>query len=220
MQLLIGGENKGNGNGLFADKIIKFPSKRIIKIVETLLQDYESNKQDDEKFNSYYLRNGKDYFYQLLKPLADLSRVNEREYIDWGQEERFKPAIGIGECAGVVIDLVQTLCAEALEKIELAKESISNYYFADGIYHAYAAIINAAKALLTSLEINVSSHHAVIENFDKNFMHHDISIKTFTEKIKQNKPTEDFAISYLKEAKYLLKAIEKIQLKQLEKYEN
>jgi sulfite reductase (ferredoxin) len=38
------------------------------------------------------------------------------DYIDWGHEEKFATAIGVGECAGVMIDLVATLILEAEEK--------------------------------------------------------------------------------------------------------
>jgi hypothetical protein len=34
-----------------------------------------------------------------------------------GQEEKFATAIGVGECAGVMIDLISTLIMEAEEKI-------------------------------------------------------------------------------------------------------
>jgi sulfite reductase (ferredoxin) len=33
------------------------------------------------------------------------------DYVDWGQQEKFATAIGVGECAGVMIDLVATTAA-------------------------------------------------------------------------------------------------------------
>jgi sulfite reductase (ferredoxin) len=41
------------------------------------------------------------YYYDLLKPLASLETLLAEDYIDWGQEEKFATAIGVGECAGV-----------------------------------------------------------------------------------------------------------------------
>lgn len=208
LQLLIGGKNNGNGNGTFADKIIKFPSKRVLQVLNALLQDYEKNKQVNEKFYEYYARKGKDYYYQLVKSFADVSVINENEYIDWGQEEKYKPAIGVGECAGVIIDLVQTLFAEAKEKIELAEECLLTSQFADAVYYVYAAIINAAKAVLTKLSISVSSHYTTVENFEQHVSQNGIGIKEFTEKIKNNIPSEFFANQYLQEGKKILQAIE------------
>lgn len=212
LQLLIGGSNKGNGSGVFADKIIKFPSKRVLTVIDTLLTDYQFNKLNIEDFVNYYQRLGKDYFYQLLKPIADLNSIQPSEYLDWGQDEKFKTAIGIGECAGVVIDLVQTLFAEAKEKISNAEESINNNSYADAIYQTYAAVINAAKAVLTSFNIQASSHHAVVSFFDENFNDKNVSVKTFSEKMKQHLPGADFAYQYLLEGKILLQSIEQLIL--------
>ena len=35
--------------------------------------------------------------------------LNQEDFIDWGEEEKYLKQIGIGECAGVVIDLIATL---------------------------------------------------------------------------------------------------------------
>lgn len=63
----------------------------------------------------YSERQGEKHFYELLKPLASLETLLAEDYIDWGQEEKFATAIGVGECAGVMIDLVATLILEADE---------------------------------------------------------------------------------------------------------
>src|SRR3712207_3988328 len=106
---MIGGGTKGDGLGLVADKVIKVPSKRGPDVVRYILNDYEDNAAEGEYFNNYYQRKGKDYFYQLLKPLASLDKLIESDFIDWGHNEKFETAIGVGECAGVMIDLVATL---------------------------------------------------------------------------------------------------------------
>jgi sulfite reductase (ferredoxin) len=123
LQLLLGGGTLGNGEGRIGDKIIKVASKRGPELLRTLLQDFADGGQENELFNSYYDRRGKDYFYQLLKPLADNSSLKDVDYIDWGAEEKFKPEIGVGECAGVVIDLVATLFYEAEEKLQWSEEA-------------------------------------------------------------------------------------------------
>lgn len=43
--------------------------------------------------------------------------------MDWGNADNYVKAVGVGECAGVVIDLVATLLFEAKEKLILAQES-------------------------------------------------------------------------------------------------
>ena len=66
-----------------------------------VLGDYSTNKNENERFNDFYDRFGKDHFYQLLKPLADLSTLTPDEFVDWGHEGSFETAIGVGECAVV-----------------------------------------------------------------------------------------------------------------------
>ncbi|MGZ4060773.1 MAG: nitrite/sulfite reductase, partial [Bacteroidia bacterium] len=123
LQLVLGGGVIGNGEGRISEKIIKVPSKRGPAVLRTLLNDFEKNVVEGEYFNNYYDKKGKDYFYQLLKPHADNSTLVPEEYIDWGHSEEFKTEIGVGECAGVMIDLVATLIFEAEEKLDLAENS-------------------------------------------------------------------------------------------------
>ena len=146
-QVLLGGGTVGDGVGRAADKVIKVPSKRTKDVVRVILDNYSKNKNRDELFNDFYDRFGKDHFYQLLKPLADLSTLTPDEFVDWGHEEIFETAIGVGECAGVMIDLVSTLLLEAEEKLNWSIESIEAKAYSDSIYHAYSVFISSAKAL-------------------------------------------------------------------------
>ena len=63
------------------------------------------------------MEKGEKYFYEFLKPLADVTNLTEADFIDWGNADNYVKAVGIGECAGVVIDLVATLLLEAKEKL-------------------------------------------------------------------------------------------------------
>ncbi len=169
LQVLVGGGVLGSGEGRIADKILKIPSKRALDTLRTLLDDYKVNQETNERYDAYVLRKGDKYFYELLKPHADLENLTEEDFIDWGQREKFATAIGVGECAGVMIDLVATLLLEADEKIESAKESAANGAWADAIYHAYSAQIHTAKALLLRENVQCNTQHGIIRDFDTHF---------------------------------------------------
>jgi len=210
LQLVLGGGTLGNGQGRIAEKVIKVASKRAPTLLRVLLNDFQLNSGSNETFNEYYLRQGKDYFYQKLKYLADNSNLTNEEYYDWGSDERYKTEIGVGECAGVVIDLVQTLFLEAEEKIELSKESISAGLISDAIYHAYAAFINGAKGLLLDAQQQVNTQHVLINDFDKTFINTGIidlgkSFRELVLQINKNEPTKEFARRYLGEAENFLR---------------
>ena len=212
LQVLLGGGTIGNGEGRISDKVIKVASKRAPDVLRTLFNDFEKNVVEGEYFNSYYDKQGKDYFYQLLKPIADNSSLAANEFIDWGQEEKFATAIGVGECAGVVIDLVATLFFEAEEKIAWSAEAFENKQWGDSIYFSYAALINAAKALLLDKQVHVNTQHGVMSDFDKTFIDTNLIPlnSSFTElalQINKHEPTEFFAESYFSKANQFVTSV-------------
>jgi sulfite reductase (ferredoxin) len=205
VQVLIGGGNLGGGEGRVANKVIKLPSKRGPQTVRLLLNDFKANQTDNESYLEYTFRKGEKYFYDLLKPLTDITSLTEEDFIDWGQAEKFSTAIGVGECAGVMIDLVGTLILEADEKIGFSEESIANGAWADGIYHAYAAFINAAKALLLNHGVHCNTQVGILKDFDIHFTEKGLyteneSFKELVLQINKKEPSEAFAIAYLQQA--------------------
>ena len=220
LQVLIGGGTTGNGEGRVADKVLKVPSKRALHVLRTLLDDYENNSQDGEYFNDYYVRMTEKYFYDLLKPLTDLSTLKDDDFVDWGHEVKYSTAIGVGECAGVMIDLVATLIYEAEEKHGWAKESLSNNQFADSIYHSYSVFVSTAKALLLDKQVNCNTQHGIINDFDKNYVAQGLfnfapDFKTHVLQINKNEPTKEFAIKYITEAEAFLNLSKAYREKQL-----
>jgi len=201
-QVLLGGGTLGDGLGRAADKVIKIPSKRTKDVVRYVLDNYSQNKHENEIFNEYYDRHGKDYFYQLLKPLADLSTLTPDEFIDWGHEETFETAIGVGECAGVMIDLVSTLLLEAEEKLQWSVESFEAKAYSDSIYHAYSVFISSAKAMLLDKGINSSTQTGIIRDFDEQYRESSIlegvgSFNDLVLQINKNESSAEFAQYYV-----------------------
>ncbi|OYY04673.1 MAG: nitrite reductase [Sphingobacteriia bacterium 35-40-5] len=201
-QVLLGGGTLGDGLGRAADKVIKVPSKRTKDVVRFVLDNYKNNKHENELFNEYYDRLGKDHFYQLLKPLADLSTLTPDEFVDWGHEETFETAIGVGECAGVMIDLVSTLLLEAEEKLQWSVESFDAKAYSDSIYHAYSVFISSAKAMLLDKGINSSTQTGIIRDFDEQYKESSIlaglgSFNDLVLQINKNEPSAEFAQHYV-----------------------
>jgi sulfite reductase (ferredoxin) len=168
-QVLLGGGLLGNGFGRFADKLLKVPSRKVPDVLRWILNDFSSQHLENENFNEYYDRKSADYFFQHLKSFADTSQLTPIDFIDWGNETKYEKAIGVGECAGVMIDLIQTLIFEADEMYEWAENSLKEGKPGDAVYHAYAAQIRAAKALLTAKNVSVNSHESIIKAFDIHF---------------------------------------------------
>lgn len=210
LQVLVGGGVLGSGAGRIADKIIKVPSKRAKDVVRTLLNDYKVQAQEQESYENYVLRQGDKYFYELLKPHANLDTLTEEDFVDWGQREKFATAIGVGECAGVMIDLVATLILEAEEKMDNATECITEGHWADAIYHAYSAQVHTAKALLLSESVQCNTQHGILKDFDTHFTEagkykERSSFREAVLAINREQPSAEFAATYFEDAKAFIR---------------
>ena len=212
-QILLGGGVLGNGNGRFADKVLKVPAKRTPDVLRWILTDFESNKLNSEDFFAYYDRKTKDYFYQNLKHHSETDQLKPKDFIDWGNETKYEKAIGIGECAGVTIDLIQTLIFEAEEAYGWALSALNENRLSDAVYHAYNGRIRAAKALLIANEQKTNSHKTIIDGFDIQFPHFKESNGvTFKEGIKnftQKSPDTSFAKNFIQETQSIIAWVKK-----------
>ncbi|WP_397447535.1 HEPN domain-containing protein [Polaribacter sp. R77954] len=215
LQVLLGGGNLGDGNAVFADKVVKVPSRRGPEALRRIFDDYEANA-NGKQFVEYYKEKGEKYFYNFLQDLQDVTNLTQEDFIDWGEEEKYVKAIGVGECAGVVIDLIATLFLESEEKIENAKESYENQVYSGAIYYAYQSLVNTAKAMLLAESKKTNTHAGIIKQFDELFVASG-KIKlnsTFSEliyQINKNAPTKEFCLKYIKDSEDFLHKVKKFR---------
>ncbi|MEL6303525.1 MAG: HEPN domain-containing protein [Bacteroidota bacterium] len=220
LQVLLGGGNFGDGNGKFADKVVKIPSKRGPQALRLILDDFNAYG-NGASFADYYEAQGEHYFYEFLKPLTQIDNLTAEDFIDWGNNEKYEKAIGVGECAGVIVDLVATLFLESQEKIENAAEALSQQKWAASIYYAYQSIVNSAKALLTAEKVKTNTHASIIKDFDRLYVEtgkidFPEGFEVLALQLNQNKPTEEFATRYLADAKKVLVRLEAFRKLELE----
>jgi sulfite reductase (ferredoxin) len=219
LQVLLGGGILGNGSGRFSAKVIKIPSRRGPDALRYILNDFEANA-NGLSFLNYYDAKGEKYFYEMLKPLADITNLKEADFVDWGNADNYVKAVGVGECAGVVIDLVATLLLEAKDKLTFAQEAFEDNKWSDAIYHAYAGYVNGAKALLLSENQKTNNQAGIIDLFDTVFIETkkiDLksTLKELVFQINQNEPSEKFAKKYIHEAASFFDNIESYRAKDL-----
>lgn len=220
LQVLLGGGNSGNGIGRFADKVIKIPSKRGPEALRLILDDYQLNS-DQKTFYDYYAIQGEKYFYNLLRPLSDITNLKNEDYTDWGSKQPYQKAIGVGECAGVVIDLISTLFLESEEKISNARADFESKAYNNAIYFAYSSMVNSAKALLLSKNHSTNTQASIINQFDEVFVSTNlISLgSTFAEliyQINKNEPSGSFAENYIHMANEFLTTVKEFRKNDLD----
>ena len=211
-QILLGGGVLGNGTGRFADKVLKVPAKKTPEVLRWILNDYDTERKSEEDFFAYYDRRTKDYFYQNLKHYSDVTNLKDSDLIDWGVKEKYKKEIGIGECAGVTIDLVQTLLFDAKESFDWATEAYKNKRYSDAIYHAYNARIRGAKAVLTRTDAKINSQDSIIAAFDPEFPEYEsenkVAFKDAVLEFKKEEPSKSFTYKYVEQTQPILLWIE------------
>lgn len=169
MQIVVGGGIAPDGRGFIAQKVIKVPTRRVPAAVRILFADYEHHALEGEYYNDYVLRLGKRYFYDLLKELGNAKTITEEEFFDWGQDHEYRQEIGVGECAGVSLDVVGAILNDARNKVIAAGTSAEAAAWADAGYHAYAAMVTAAKALLLAEDHKCNTHIKILHDFQEHF---------------------------------------------------
>ncbi len=220
LQVLLGGGNLGDGNGRFADKVVKIPSRRGPEALRRILNDFEANA-NGKQFVDYYAEKGEKYFYDFLTDLSNVDNLTQEDFIDWGTDSAYVKAIGIGECAGVVIDLIATLFLESEEKIANAKISFENEVYSDAVYHAYSSLVNSAKALLLAENKKTNTHAGIIRQFDEEFVAGgkidlDGTFADLVYQLQKNAPSKDFALDYIKKAGQFLQKVQEFRAVEVE----
>ena len=211
LQVLLGGGNKGDGNGAFADKVVKIPSKRGPEALRLILNDFEANA-NGVTFADYYQEKGERYFYDFLTELSNSDNLTQDDFIDWGETEKYEKAIGVGECAGVVIDLIATLFLESQEKIAEAQEHFDNKVYSSAIYETYRSMVNSAKAILLADKVKTNTQAKIIQDFNEQYVATNkidlgVSFEDLIYQIKTEAPTEAFAKSYMTSAQQFLEVV-------------
>lgn len=220
MQVVMGGGVDPQGQGFVADRVIKLPTKRVPEALRSILNDYDENAREGEYFNDYFYRQGKRYFYGLLKPLTSTDDLKETDFMDWGQDHQYEQSIGVGECAGVSLDMVSTIIGDASEKADLARESLEEGVYADSIYHSYTAFVIGAKALLLSSDVKCNTHRKILDDFQEHYVdmgpfEFETGFAEYVLRMKQEEPTAAFAKRYAEEAGRFVENVKRVRRAQL-----
>jgi sulfite reductase (ferredoxin) len=212
MQVVLGGGVDKSGVGTVGDKIVKLPTKRMPEALRILLNDYEVQASEGEYFNDYYRRQGKHYFYGMLKPLADAKTFKDEEFFDYGQDQNFTPEIGVGECAGVMYDMVGAILKEAEEKLHLAQENLRESRYPEAIYYAYTGFVVGAKAILLSKDVECNTQIKILQDFDAHVVASgefplEGSFESLVLSMQEEEPSQGFATQYISQFQSFLQKV-------------
>jgi sulfite reductase (ferredoxin) len=171
-QVVLGGRWRDNA-GSYGLAIGAIPSKRIPEVVDTITSAYVQGREGQESFQDFISRLGKK---ELAALIADLKTVPSREddpspYTDWGDAREFTMGdMGIGECAGEVIDKTALELSFAESIVFDASVALEDGDLERADERAFAAMLAAARALVRTEFPNVADEpEAIVGEFRTRF---------------------------------------------------
>ena len=109
------------------------------------------------------------------------------------------------------LDVIGAILNDSSNKLLAAERSLEGQAYADAGYHAYSAMITAAKALLLAEDLKCNTHIGILSDFQDHFGAAFPEVAPFPAtvlRIKKQTPTLAFVTDYLAEARaFVRKAI-------------
>ncbi len=148
-QLVIGGQYKNNA-GAYGLAIGAIPSKHVPKAVKTLTDRFVNERQPTETFQAFVQRIGKKQIRKLVDELSIIPTYEQDPsyYSDWGDPREYTIGdLGVGECAGEVVPLVQVGLAGSEREVFEAQLLLDEGNSQGAAERAFSAMVQAAQAL-------------------------------------------------------------------------
>lgn len=145
-QVVLGGQfsNNAGKNGLAIGAV---PSKNIPKVVHRLTGEYAKLRQNGESFQSFIERTGKAKLRAWIEDLIPVPS-DSSYYSDWGDPRSYSiDDLGIGECAGEVVSLVEFGLGAAERQVFEGQLLLDQGQAEKAAEKAYLAMLQAAEAL-------------------------------------------------------------------------
>ena len=176
-QLVVGGEWANNG-GAYGLAVGAFPSKRIPEVVERVTKCWIDEREEGERLQAFIKRVGRAKLKSLLDDLRHVPTYEEDPsfYTDWGDAREYTIGdMGVGECAGEVVDFAQFGLAASEREVFEAQLALEAGQTARAAELAYRAMLSAAKALVRVENIDVGEQpDDIVREFKSRF--HDTGV--------------------------------------------
>jgi sulfite reductase (ferredoxin) len=151
-QLVLGGQTDRNA-AAYGLATVKIPAKHAPAAVKRLTETYRAERREGESFNDVIRRLGKVRLRDLLSDLREVPKYDQAPdfYRDWGQDTEFSlKDIGVGECAGQLVEMVEVQLGESDRDIFEANLLLEKGRHEEALARVYDATLKAMAALLTT----------------------------------------------------------------------
>ena len=194
-QVTLGGSTRNNAES-YGLAVGKIPSQNVDKAIVRVTEFYNREKRGDETLSDVVARLGKTRVKQELAEFMELPTFEESPdfYRDIRQPWQYKRSIGVGECAGEVVDQAEFLLEDA-DRIHFESTlDLERDRFGDASAKAFEACKKAADALLFTKGLWLSDRYDTVEEFRKHFYDTDSFYRPFADnfmRTAQEGPSED-----------------------------
>ena len=171
-QVILGGQWTNNG-GSYGLPILAIPAKRIPEAVRRITAFYVAERQTNERFQPFVQRIGKLAIREQLEDLVHPPESGQDRafFRDWGDPREYGTRdIGIGECAGEVLELTAFGLAAAERQVFDSQVALEKGDPKAAARLAYQAMVGAARSLLQTETIDVRDEPKhIVEEFRARF---------------------------------------------------
>jgi len=181
-QVVLGGTTEGNAKS-YGLAVGKVPSKRVPEAIRKLTEVYDQEKQGSETFGEFVERVGRAHMKEALAELAELPTFDENPdfYIDNRQSWEYKKSVGVGECAGEVVDQAEFLLSDADRLNFEATIALEAGRADEASQKSLEAQNKAADALLFTKGLWLSEKYDRVGEFKKHFYDTGVFWKPFAD---------------------------------------
>ena len=181
-QVVLGGTTDGNAEtyGLAVGKV---PAKHAPQALERMVKFYDKEKQEGERFSQVVERIGRARLKEELSDLAQLPTFDEDPsfYADSRQSWDYKKEIGVGECAGEVVDQAEFFLEDADRLNFEATLALEGGKSSEASEKSLEAQNKAADALLFTKGLWLSDNYDRVGEFKKYFYDTGVFWKPFAD---------------------------------------
>jgi sulfite reductase (ferredoxin) len=219
-QVVLGGQWDNNA-AAYGLAIGTVPSKRIPDVVERITDRYVRERRGAERFQEFIKRIGKQELRNMLEEFMHVPAYDADRsfYSDWGDPREFTIGdLGMGECAGEVVSIVQFNMADAERLVFESQLQLEDEDYVQADALAYRAMLQAALALIrTQFQDVVNTPDTIVNEFRTRFYETELLRDRYAgNKFAQylfrrhasppSEPTRDYAHRIVEEAQLFIEA--------------
>ncbi|MBI2952663.1 sulfurtransferase TusA family protein [bacterium] len=168
-QLVLGGQTEENA-AAYGLATVKIPSKNAPAAVRLLADTYRKERKEGERFNDFIRRLGKARLRDLMADLRAVPAFEEGSdyYRDWGHDAEFSlKDMGVGECAGQLVEMVELQLSESDRDIFEANLLLEKGRHGEALERVFEATLKAMSAMLTTQGVQPDGPQKTLELFQE-----------------------------------------------------